>query len=216
MDTDRTLPPRARARRLPRSFRRPRSPRAQRGVALAISLVLLVAMTVVGIATLAGTRLSEKMSSNAQQKSVAFEVAESVIDTVWTPSALMASVGAIPESEFDEPAAVAPAVEGVVEGVDLRGGFDQRIGTDGHLSVDVDGEVTIRYCGESPLPRGSSLSADESDVQMVGVLFDVNGLARIDGSGTTSDHVQRGALVRPRTGRRGKCDVPGIAPSPGS
>ena len=179
--------------------------RDQRGVALAISLVLLVAMTVVGIATLAGTRLNEKVTSNAQQKSVAFEVAESSIDTVWDPAVLMGSVASIPEAEFDEPKAVAPS--GVAKA--LSNGFDQKSASGERSTVDIEGEVTIRYCGEGA-PAGSSMSADESEVQMAGVLFDVNGVAEIHGSATRSDHVQRGSLVRPRTGRKGGCTVPGL------
>lgn len=200
-------------RRVPRSAYRGRGAarrerratrRRQRGVALAISLVLLVAMTVVGIATLAGTRLDEKVTSNAQQKSVAFEVAESAIDTVWSATALMDSVGSIPREEFDDPAAIAPG--GV--STELSTAFDQTKGA--HKSIDIDGEVTIRYCGESPLPSGSDLSADESGMQLAGALFDVNGVATIVSSATRAEHVQRGALVRPRTGRRGDCVVPGL------
>ena len=176
---------------------------AQRGVALAISLVLLVAMTVVGIATLSGTRLNEKVTSNAQQKSIAFEVAESAIDTVWDPADLMASVGSIPASGFDDPEPIAPV--GVAD--ELSNDFDQVRGA--RTTVDIGGAVTIRYCGESALPEGSSLDADESSVGMAGALFDVRGTATIEGSATNADHVQRGSLVRPRTGRGGACISPG-------
>lgn len=177
----------------------------QRGVALAISLVLLVAMTVVGIATLSGTRLNEKVTSNAQQKSVAFEVAESAIDTVWNPDELIASVEAIPASEFDAPEAIAP--DGVAE--TLSNDYDQTRESDNRSTVDIEGSVTIRFCGESALPEGSSLDADESSVGMAGALFDVNGVAEIANSAARADHVQRGSLVRPRTGRSGACVTPG-------
>lgn len=180
-----------------------RPPRAQRGVALAISLVLLVAMTVLGIATLAGTRLNEKVTSNAQQKSVAFEVAESAIDTVWSPLALLDSAASIPASDFETPAAIAP--DGVAE--TLSSQFNQT--RDSRSTLKVDGAVTIRFCGESPLPDGSSLDADESNGGMVGALFDVEGTAEIGNSATRSEHVQRGSLVRPRTGRGGGCVPPG-------
>ena len=173
----------------------------QRGVALAISLVLLVAMTVVGIATLSGTRLNEKVTSNAQQKSIAFEVAESAIDTVWDPADLIATIESI--SGFDNPEAIAPP--GVA--AELSNDFDQT--SDTRTTVDIRGGVTIRYCGESALPEGSSLDADESGVGMAGALFDVNGIATIEGSAANANHVQRGSLVRPRTGRGGDCTPPG-------
>ena len=183
---------------------RPGVRRRERGVALAISLVLLVAMTVVGIATLAGTRLNERVTRNAQQKSIAFEVAESAIDTVWSAETVAATAASIPADEFDDPA----PIELSESGVTLDEDFDQTLGDD--TSVDVDGAVSIRYCGESPLPRGSSLSADESETRMVGALFDVNGVATIEGSATRSDHVQRGSLVRPATGRSASCTTPGV------
>ena len=192
-----------RSRRTPAAALSRPSRRAQRGVALAISLVLLVAMTVVGIATLSGTRLNEKVTSNAQQKSVAFEVAESAIDTVWNPDDLIESVEDIPASDFEDPQAIAP--DGIAE--TLSRDFDQT--RDTRSTVDIDGAVTIRYCGESALPEGSSLDADESGAGMAGALFDVNGTATIAGSATRADHVQRGSLVRPRTGRGGGCVAPG-------
>jgi len=49
----------------------------QEGVALVVSLVLLVAVTILGITTLSGTRLNHKITSNSQNKAIAFEVAES-------------------------------------------------------------------------------------------------------------------------------------------
>ena len=182
---------------------RPRSARPQRGVALAVALVLLAAMTVVGVATLSGTRLNEKITSNAQQKSVAFEVAESAIDTVWSAAGLIGSIGAVPADRFDAPEAVVP--EGVAAG--LSRDFDQTRGE--RSTLDIEGSVSIRYCGESRLPEGSSLDADESAVALAAALFDVNGVATIAGSATRADHVQRGSLVRPRTGRGGACTVPG-------
>ena len=185
--------------------RRRATPRRERGVALAISLVLLVAMTVIGVATLSGTRLNEKITSNAQQKSVAFEVAESAIDTVWNLPAIAASVASLPTDTLDAPAKVGPA-DAVKQA--LLTDFDQTLGK--VSSVNIDATVTIRYCGESALPEGTSLSADESELRMVGALFDVEGIARIAGSATRSEHVQRGAVFpAPATGRSGACVAPG-------
>jgi len=50
---------------------------AQRGVALAVSLVLLLVMTIIGISSLNTTALEEKMSVNIQEDTRAFEAAES-------------------------------------------------------------------------------------------------------------------------------------------
>jgi len=158
-------------------FNRPQ----QQGLALAISLMLLVALTIVGIATMKGTRLNEKISSNAQQKAISFE--------------------AVPDNVFNNPEMVVPVVD------PLKLDFDQsnQLG----VSVEVEASVTVQYCGETALPTGSSLSADESKVQMVGVMFDVNGTANISGSKAHSDHIQRGYVTRPKTGRTGNCILPG-------
>ena len=51
----------------------------QSGVALAIALVLLLAITLVGLAGIRGTTLQEKMSSNMQDRDVAFQAAEAAL-----------------------------------------------------------------------------------------------------------------------------------------
>jgi len=178
-------------------FNRPQ----QQGLALAISLMLLVALTIVGIATMKGTRLNEKISSNAQQKAISFEAAESSIATVWDVESLLGTLALIPDNVFNNPEMVVPVVD------PLKLDFDQsnQLG----VSVEVEASVTVQYCGETALPTGSSLSADESKVQMVGVMFDVNGTANISGSKAHSDHIQRGYVTRPKTGRTGNCILPG-------
>lgn len=53
--------------------------RGQSGVALVIALVLLLAITLVGLAGIRGTTLQEKMSSNMQDRDVAFQAAEAAL-----------------------------------------------------------------------------------------------------------------------------------------
>jgi len=178
--------------------------RKQRGVALAVSLLLLVAMTIIGVSTLTGTRLNEQVTSNAQQKAITFEAAESAISSVWNAADMMAAVEKFPLTPYDNPA--------VVDRDDLdsalSSNFDQTYGA--KSAVDISAEVSIQYCGESALPEGTSLSADESKLQMVGVLFDVNGNASIKNSKTRSDHLQRAELPRPKSGRSGNCVLRGL------
>jgi type IV pilus assembly protein PilX len=63
--------------------RRGRSPRStennQRGVALIVSLVLLVVATLIGLAGIRGTTLQERMSANMYDRSLAFHRAESAL-----------------------------------------------------------------------------------------------------------------------------------------
>jgi len=186
-------------------FRQLPTPQRQAGVALAISLVLLVAMTILGVATLSSTRLNERMTSNAQQKSLAFEVAESAINSVWTVSDMMTSIDAIPSSSYNDPVAISNAALDSA----LSQDYDQDSSlSGGGKSVDLDATVTVQYCGETALPQGTTLSADESDIQMTGLLFDVNGVATIANSSTRADHLQRGAIIKPKTGRTGACVTP--------
>jgi len=175
-------------------------PHSQSGVALAISLILLVAMTILGVATLSGTRLNEKITSNAQQKAVAFEVAESALETVSNDaSGLMDSIRPAEGTTVqDNPEATTDPVRNA----EISTKFDQLVGS---VGTDIEGEVTIQYCGEG-LPVGSSLSVDESGTPpLVGYLIDVNGLATIKNSSTRADHLKRVSVTRPGIGLSGSC-----------
>lgn len=184
---------------------RPSRQKRQKGMALAVSLVLLVAMTIVAVATLSGTRINERIASNAQQKAISFQAAESSIGAAWTVSAMLDSLNQIPVDKFNEPDPVVPAALNT----ELITAFDQIARGGGAKSVDVTATASIQFCGETALPSGSDLDADESKVQYAGTLFDVNGTGRILGSKAYSDHTQRGYVIRPKTGRTGKCVTPG-------
>lgn len=177
--------------------------RGERGVALAISLVLLVVMSVVGIATLSGTRLNEKVVSNAQQKAIAFAVAESAIesarDSVRTEgiASVLGGGGAVPEVS-------APVALSSIE--TRLSGLDQSHGSD--TTTDVEAAVTVQYCGEGPPPAGTGLNADLSEAQFVGVLYDINGVASVADSATSANHLARDRVASIQTGLNGFCATP--------
>lgn len=166
--------------------------RTQRGLALVISLVLLVAMTVIALATMSGTRLNERITSNAQQKAISFEAAESAISAVWSIASANAALVLMTDS-FDNPQKVS------LPGIDnsLSSMFDQIKpspapgNTD--LSVDITASVTIQLCGEAT-PLGTSVDADESKNSFVNVVYDFNGVSSVAGSNARSDHLQRGTV----------------------
>ncbi|MFA7522256.1 MAG: PilX N-terminal domain-containing pilus assembly protein [Halothiobacillaceae bacterium] len=54
-------------------------PHRQRGVALVIALVLLIAVTLVGLAGIRGTTLQEQMAGNYYDREVAFQAAEAAL-----------------------------------------------------------------------------------------------------------------------------------------
>ena len=54
-------------------------PRRQGGVALVVALVLLLVVTVMGLASMRGTSLQERMSANMYDRSLAFQRAEAAL-----------------------------------------------------------------------------------------------------------------------------------------
>jgi type IV pilus assembly protein PilX len=64
----------------------------QRGAVLVVSLVLLVVLTLLGVSVMNVTQLEERMASNAQEMTQAFQSAETGLSqayansTVWNPS----------------------------------------------------------------------------------------------------------------------------------
>jgi type IV pilus assembly protein PilX len=93
---------------LPRSERR-----RQRGVALVVALILLLVVTLIGLAASRGTVLQERMSANSYDRSLAFQrseaalrAAEDAISTNWRIADLggtdcsVASCPAVPANAF--------------------------------------------------------------------------------------------------------------------
>lgn len=66
--------------------------RPQRGVALVIVLILLLVMTVLGVASIRGTVLEEHMSGNMYDRSLAFQAAEAALREA---EALIAAPGGV-------------------------------------------------------------------------------------------------------------------------
>lgn len=170
---------------------------AQRGVALVVSLVLLAAMTIVGVATLSGTRLNEQMASNSQQKSVVFEAAESAIESVVNYDDLFAAITSDTNASFDNPDLVPLPDSSSM----LKDGYDL---TTGGKGIDIEGTLSVQYCGETQ-PLGTSLDASLDGGALTAVLVDVNGIATVSNSSATADHLRRVAFTMPQTGRTGNC-----------
>jgi len=59
--------------------RAPRHPRRQRGVALAVVLVLLLVMTLLALASVRGTLMGERMSAAVMDRSLSFQAAEAAL-----------------------------------------------------------------------------------------------------------------------------------------
>lgn len=56
-----------------------KQPRHQRGAVLAVSLILLVVVTLIAVSSMQGTMLEEKMAGNALDRNLAFQSTESAV-----------------------------------------------------------------------------------------------------------------------------------------
>jgi len=174
----------------------------QQGAVLAISLILMVAMTILGVATLNGTRLAEKVSSNAQQKTIVFESAESAINAVYSADDLVARL-ADSRSTPNEPDAVIQ----IAESTDFGSELDQS--NDHGTSVDLETEVSVQFCGEYVKPETEFNAEEGGPTTTIGYAHDIRAVASIANTKALSDNVLRVGDSGPKVGAKGKCIVLG-------
>ena len=177
----------------------PTRPVRQRGVALVVALVLLIATSVLAISTLSGTRMSEMMASNAQHKAIAFEAADSGLEAAWGDRDLL--LDALASVPGDDP--TWKQLESLR--IELDDAYDQP-----GSGLDLVGDrLSVQYCGESVSINGSDMGMDESlDGATGSLVFDVEAIVRAEGAGTRAEHVQRGTVSGPMVGRTGACTAP--------
>ena len=174
----------------------------QRGAALAISLILMVAMTILGVATLNGSRLAEKVSSNAQQKTIAFEAAESAINSVHSAPDVFARLK-FARTSSPNFAPVSQVLESNQYGTELD--QSNSLGT----TVDLSTVATIQFCGEY-IGEGTEFNADEGAAEPpIGYAHDIRAVSSIANSKAQSDNVLRAGDSGPKLGNTGTCVTPG-------
>lgn len=171
---------------------------ARRGMALVVALVLLLAMSLVAVTTLKGTRLNERAASNMQQKAISFHALDSAVERVWSVDVLRPRLGAATPDGDAEAVPIPSGTTGLSDDYDLLGASG---------GIDIDGSVSVRFCGEAGAVDGG-LDVDESGHGLVMLVFDVTGEASVEGSGARTVITRRGLLAGPRTGRRGDCPAP--------
>ncbi len=115
-----------------------RMPNRQCGVALVITLILMVLIAVIGVASLRTTALEEKMAANVQQSTRAFESAESGIRAALSDTANFSVYN-------DEDNPLTP---------------DQFVFTAGNTDADLTGtaDVEVSFAGWSTPKRASGFS----------------------------------------------------------
>lgn len=175
------------------------TPERQYGVALPVALIMTLLIALLGMTMLRGGIISELVASNQQQKFISTEAAQSSIESIWEYSYLKNEIAGGAGIAFNNPAPIPqPATAtGLVDEYDFI--------TD-KGSVDVDGVVTVQYCGES-MAAGSSLDASHSSVNLVSALVDVTSRASIGNTNARALVVQRAAITSVSTGREGDCEI---------
>ncbi len=174
------------------------SPKQQQGVALAVSLIFLVLITIIGVTSIRSTTMNELMAANSQQKSTTFQIAESVIEGVWDTGYILKKT---PAQLVDPPADV---LDKDLNDVPFNNMFD--VPANGTTAaIDVTANATLQYCGEDFKLIGYQQSADESSPAFVAHIYSIHGVGQITAAKASADHDQRGYLVRPEAGRTGNC-----------
>lgn len=137
----------------------------QRGAALIVSLIVLLVLTLIGVAGMNTSVLQERMAVNSQNANRAFQAAESTI------SALTNQLYANDLTLLRESMQNASGESSVVNVTNLDSGNG------------VTGSYRARYLGEIIITSGSSMNADESSSQLKGYRYELIGEATMANTG---------------------------------
>lgn len=128
----------------------------QNGAALVISLVLLVVMTLIGVASMSTSLMQEKMAANAQSSNITFQAAESAIGALVTEIIVNRNFTQLENAVADE----GVQQDRVVIDVD---------------DPNVNAGFQITYLGEVFISgeAGSSTDADEDSTKIEATRYDI-------------------------------------------
>ncbi len=139
----------------------------QRGAVLIVSLVILLVLTLIGVAGMNSSVMQERMASNAQNSNRAFQGAESSA-TALTEILMTGNLNLLQEA---------------MEAAD-------DLSSTGSVTLDaangVQTEYQARYLGEVIISSGSSMDADESTTLLKGYRYELRGSAEMDNTGAAS------------------------------
>ncbi|MFL1466336.1 PilX N-terminal domain-containing pilus assembly protein [Marinobacter sp. DUT-3] len=140
---------------------------SQRGAVLIVSLVILLVLTLIGVAGMNSSVMQERMASNAQNSNRAFQGAESSA-TALTEILMTGNLNLLQEA---------------MEAAD-------DLSSTGSVTLDaangVQTEYQARYLGEVIISSGSSMDADESTTLLKGYRYELRGSAEMDNTGAAS------------------------------
>lgn len=145
----------------------PNLARRQQGAVLIVSLIILLVLTLVGIAGMNTSVLQERMAVNAQNSNRAFQAAES-------------SVRALADELYaDDLTLLRESMKDANDKSSVK-----------TFTADATNGITAtyqaEYLGEVIITSGSSMDANESSTLLKGFRYELRGTATMDGTGAAS------------------------------
>lgn len=148
----------------PDAVRRPPAPRVQRGAALMVAIVMIFMMTVLGISAMRGATLEGRLASNALQKELTFQAAESSTDLVLARANVLENMICQDDRTIDVPEVNESAAQDTSTLVQ-DGGRTHPIG------YELGGPISARrfvVTGSSALPDASTSTVIAQGVMLIG------------------------------------------------
>lgn len=140
-------------------------PAAQRGAALIISLIVLLVLTLIGVAGMNTSVMQERMAVNAQNSNRAFQAAESTVSALTNQ--LYANDLSLLRESMQNSSGESSKV--TVNNLDSGNG--------------ITGTYQARFLGEIIITSGSSMDANESSSQLKGYRYELIGEAAMANTG---------------------------------
>ncbi len=137
----------------------------QNGAVLVVSLIVLLVLTLLGVAGMNSSMMQERMAANAQHSNRAFQAAES-------------AAGALMQQLMDGDLGMLQQSMASADSMSNISAFS--IG-----GADVDSEYAARYLGEIIINSGSSMDANESTTLLKGYRYELSGSSEITGNGAS-------------------------------
>ncbi|MGH8507060.1 MAG: pilus assembly PilX family protein [Stenotrophobium sp.] len=162
---------------------------AQQGAALMIGLMLLLVLTILGIAAIRGTTTQERMSANSQQYATTFQATESAIRTVM--GYLRGQI--LPPASMTQSILITALNNGTAPTATQLNATAIQADTDS--ANDVTATATTIYTGTAPL-SGFRMVVESGSY--VGYQFTINSTGNQTGSNATAHHLQGVSRVGPK------------------
>ncbi|CAN0574307.1 pilus assembly PilX family protein [Marinobacter goseongensis] len=140
-------------------------PGSQTGAVLVVSLIVLLVLTLLGVAGMNSSMMQERMAANAQHSNRAFQAAESAAGALLQQ--LMSGDLSMLQQSMVSADSMSTTTAFTIGG------------------ADVSSEYTARYLGEIIISSGSSMDANESTTLLKGYRYELSGSSEISGSGAS-------------------------------